>query len=88
MSNWSPGSNATEFLVHEDPKWQAGLDSLREDGSAVLEGVSLEDELEADWSERLPLAYPQQAYLDMEVRPPVPQTGDESVLLNSPHTLR
>ncbi len=50
------GRNVTEFLAHEDPAWQAFLDSLCEDWSAVLEGAPLEDEPEADRSERFPLA--------------------------------
>ena len=35
-STLSPGS-ATEYLVHEDPEWQAVLLSLHEDWTTVLE---------------------------------------------------
>ncbi len=73
----SPGSSATEFLVHADPEWQAALGNLHEDLSAVLEEVPLDGEPEADRSERLPLAYLQQTNLDMEVRPLVLQVGED-----------
>ncbi len=76
-SSWPPGSNATEFRAHEDPAWHAVLDSLQEDWSAVPEGAPPQGELDADRSERLPLAHLQQTYLDVEVRPPMPQAGDE-----------
>ena len=71
-SSLSPGS-ATEFLVHEDPEWQAVLDSSCEDWSSVLEDAPSNEELEWDRSARLPLTYLQQTYLDMEVRPPCVQ---------------
>ncbi len=50
---------------------------LQEDWPTVLEGAPPEDELDADRSERLPLAYFQQTYLDMEVRPSMPRAGVE-----------
>ena len=68
-SSLAPES-ATEYLVHDDPEWQAVLNSLRDDWTSVLEEAPPAEDQEPMVPARLPLEYLQQSYLDMEVRPP------------------